>query len=132
MLHTAQGDTKIRFDGGGMLEVTDPIIIGEGDGTTTDFMLPHRNVFVASAIIYLHGIAVNTWDPLGGDGISMFQIRFSTPPLNHEQIKAKYKRYANTVWDTEEDLSLDRAFREQTNPRLSIHQIRLVLTECPN
>jgi len=132
MLHAAQGDTLIKFDGAGMLEVTDPIIIGVGDGTTTDFMLPHRNVYVSSTVLYLNGSATNAWQPLGGDGVTMYQIRMTAAPGTWSQIKAKYKRYANTVWNTEEDLSLDRAFREQTTTRLSIHQLRLVLTECPN
>jgi len=131
MLATAQGDTRIKFDGAAMLEVTDPIIIAVGDGQTTDFMLPHRNVYVSSTVIYLNGIATNAWQPLGGDGVTMFQIRMTSAPGQFSQIKAKYKRYANTVWNTEEDLGMDRVMRRQNN-RLSIQQVRLMLTEVPN
>jgi hypothetical protein len=127
----AQGDTPIWFDGGGTLEVTEPIIIGIGSGTKTDFDLPHRYVFVSSAVVYVNGSSSNDWSPLG-DGIVMDKIHFNAAPGAYAQVKAKYRRKAKVVLDTEGDRNRGRVFRDQSDNRKSIYQERFFLTEVPN
>src|ERR671923_1767084 len=80
LLELAQGDTAIWFDGAGAIEVAEPQLIGIGNGAKTDFAFLHRNVFVASAVIYLNGAPTSAWAPLGGDGIIADNIRFNAAP----------------------------------------------------
>jgi hypothetical protein len=129
-----QGDTPFWFDGAGTLDLVEPILIAVGDGTTTVFRLPHRNVFVASAIIYLNGAATNNWTPSGAanDGVTMDNLIFSSPPGNYAQIRARYRRKAKVLVDTDSNVSRDRAFRDQRNAASSVYQSRVTLMEVPN
>lgn len=131
---TIQGDTPFWFDGAGTIEVVEPILIGIGDGAMTTFRLPHRNVFVASTIVYLNGAAINTWSPQGGanDGVTMDNIIFSSAPGSFAQIRARYRRKAKVLLDTDSDMSRERSFRNQTNPAGSVYHARYFLTEVPN
>src|SRR5690349_21850933 len=70
LLEYVQGDTPFWWDGGGFGEVHEPIIFGTGDPTRTDFILPHRFVFIASLVVYVNGSVFTNWIPLGGDGLS--------------------------------------------------------------
>jgi hypothetical protein len=128
----AQGDNSIWFDGGGTLEVTEPIIVGFGNNSRQDWDLPHRYVFVASAVIYVNGSAITSWSPVGGDGITMDKIHLSVVIGNYAQIKAKYRRKAKVVLDTEGDRNRGRVFRDQSDNRKSIYQERMFLQEVPN
>jgi len=130
LLDLAQGDTIIKFDGAGTLEVVEPILIGVGNGTITDFALPHRNVFVASTVVFLNGGATNTWAPLG-DGVVMDKIRISPAPGNFAQIKAKYRRSANVFLETESENTSDRVFRNQSDSGQSLYRMRFFLQESP-
>ena len=129
-----QGDTPFWFDGAGTIEVVEPILIAVGDGITAVFRLPHRNVFVASAIFYLNGAATNTWTPSGAanDGVTMDNVIFSSPPGNFAQIRARYRRKAKVILDTDTDMSRDRNFRNQTNPAGSVYRAKYVLVEVPS
>jgi hypothetical protein len=128
----AQGDTPIWFDGAGTLEVTEPILIGVADSVRQDWDLPHRYVFVASAVIYVNGSSSTDWSPLGGDGITMDKIHFGTAFGGYAQIKAKYRRKAKVVLDAEGDRNRGRVFRDQSDNRKSIYQERMFLQEVPN
>lgn len=127
-----QGDTPFWFDGGGTIEVVEPILVGVGNGGQTDFALPHRYVFVSSAIIYLNGAATNAWSPIGGDGIEMDKIHFTSAPGNFAQIKARYRRKAKVTLDTESEYARNRIFRHQTNGAGTLYQARYVFQEVPN
>ena len=127
----AQGDTPFWFDGGETLEVSEPILIGVGNGTITDFALPHRYVFVSSAIIYLNGGATNAWTPIG-DGIVMDKLHFTSAPGNFSQIRAKYRRKAKVILNTDSEYARDRIFRNQNNPAGTLYESRYVLEEVPN
>ena len=127
----AQGDTPFWFDGGGTIEVVEPILIGVGNGAITDFALPHRYVFVSSAVIYLNGSATSNWWALG-DGIVMDKIHFVSPPPNFAQIKAKYRRKAKVILDTESEYARNRIFRDQNNPGGTLYESRYVFEEVPN
>jgi hypothetical protein len=127
----AQGDNPIWFDGGGTLEVTEPILIGVADSVKQDWDLPHRHVFVASAIIYVNGSSSNDWSPVGGDGITMDKIHFGTAFGGYAQIKAKYRRKAKVMLDAEESRSRGRLHRDQSDNRKSIYVEKITLQECP-
>lgn len=128
LLEMVQGDTPIFFDGAGMLEVVEPILIAVGDGTTTDIILPHRFVFVSSVIVYLNGGVFNAWAPLG-DGITMDSLRFDSAIPNDGIVTAKYRRKAKTVLRTEDIGRRERVLRFQDNEAKSIYRSRLVLQE---
>ena len=131
LLDVAQGDNPMWFDGGGTLEVVEPILVGIGDSSRTDFALPHRNVFVASTVIYLNGAATHLWGALG-DGITMDTFRFFTPPGMFAQIRAKYRRKAKVVLDTESEDTSERVFRDLSDNSRSVYQRRFFLREVPN
>ena len=126
-----QGDHAFFFDGGGTIEVVEPILIGVGNGVITDFALPHRYVFVSSMVIYLNGSATQNFWPLG-DGIVADKIHFVTAPANFAHIKAKYRRKAKVILDTESEYARNRIFRNQNNPGGTLYESRYVFTEVPN
>lgn len=128
----AQGDTPIWFDGGGTLEVTEPILVGLGNNARQDWDLPHRYVLVASAVIYVNGSAITSWSPVGGDGITMDKIHLSVTIGNYAQIKAKYRRKCKVVLDSEGDRSRGRSFNSQADNRKSVYIEKIFLTEVPN
>jgi hypothetical protein len=132
LLAISQGDTPGWYDGSGIIEVVDPILIGIGNGTTTDFLLPDRYVFAASTIVYFNGGPTANWQPLGGDYMVMDQIRCSPAPAANVQITAKYRRKAKVVINTEADVEHGRLFRDQDNPSTSLYSIKLILSEMPN
>src|SRR5262245_24618584 len=47
LLQYVQGDTPFWWDGGGFGEVHDPMLFALGNGTVTDYRLPHRFVNIA-------------------------------------------------------------------------------------
>jgi hypothetical protein len=126
----AQGDTPIWFDGGGTLEVTEPIIIGVADGVKQDWDLPHRHVFVSSTIIYINGGAYTAWSPVGGDGITMDKIHFTGVLGAYAQIKAKYRRKCRVV-AADDERTRGRLHRDQADNKKSIYMEKVVLQECP-
>jgi hypothetical protein len=127
----SQGDNPLWFDGAGTLEVSEPILIGVGNGVKTDWDLPHRYVYVSSTLIYVNGAAVTTWTPIG-DGVVMDKIHFTVTLGQYAQIKAKYRRKAKCVLDTEGGQSRARAFRNQDDNSRSFYQSRYFLQEVPN
>jgi hypothetical protein len=131
LLDVAQGDEPCWFDGGATIEITEPILIGTGNGTITDFILPYRYMFVATMVVYLNGGATNTWQPVGGDAITCQQIRFSSAPPNFTQIKMKGRRKTKVVVDTEQGVVMDRAFRNQTDANNSLYSLKVTLQEIP-
>lgn len=131
LLDVAQGDQPCWFDGGGTLDITEPILIGEGNGTIIDFILPYRYMYVATMVVYLNGGATNTWQPLGGDAVTCQQIRFSSAPANYTQIKMKGRRKTKVIVDTEQGIVMDRAFRNQKDAAQSAYSLKMTLQEIP-
>jgi hypothetical protein len=130
LLDYAQADSPIWFDGAGFTEVLEPRIVGVGNGTDTDFPLPHRFVLVSSAVIYLSGAANNAWAPLGGDGIVMDQIRFTSAPAAESQITAIYRRKTKCVLVASENLfDRERQFRSSALQGANIHKLHFFLSE---
>jgi hypothetical protein len=126
-LENVQGDTPFWFDGAGMIEVTEPILIGTGDGSTTDFIFPHKYVFVSSAVIYQNSALLTAWSPLG-DGIVMNGFRCTVAPPLYALLTAKYRRKAKVVLQTE-STSRERVFRNQDNNSKSLYRTRFFLEE---
>jgi hypothetical protein len=130
LLEYAQGDRAIWFDGAGFGEVTEPILVGEGDGVVADFNLPHQYVFIASLIVYSGGSVITTWSPLGGDGVSTCSsIHFVSAPASNIPIMAKYRRKIKTLLNVEQDISRSRLLRSYSSPSDTIHSLKLTLTE---
>lgn len=128
LLEHLQGDNPFWFDGAGMLEIIEPIIISIGDGLTAEIILPHRHVFVASAVLYLNGVIFNGWAPVG-DGITMDALIFDDPIPANAQVTAKYNRKAKVILETQESLSRDRIFRAVNNGSQSVYRVRHILKE---
>lgn len=127
LLEYIQGDTPIWFDGAGAGDITAPIIIGIGNGTDTDFKLPHKHVFVSSCVVYLNGGITAAWTPLG-DAVVAHSIRFTTAPAAEVQITAKYRRKIKCVLDTESAVISERSFRSQ-EPTRTIQRLKYFLQE---
>lgn len=110
LIENCQGDTPFWFDGGPFGSISEPIIIGTGNGSATDFILPHRHVFVSSAIIYVdHGV-FTAWTPLGGDGVTMDAIRFDAAVAADAQITGKWERKFKCVFDTDQGVTASSNF----------------------
>jgi hypothetical protein len=131
-LDLIHGDTPFWFDGAGTVEVTTPILIHMGNGVITDIRLPHRNVTVASTVIYQNGVATSDWQPLGGDGVHMDMIRMTSAPGLYAQIKAKYRRKCKVVLETESGISRERVFRDVSDARKNAVMVKYFLAEVPN
>ena len=130
LLEYIQGDTPIWFDGAGYGEITEPSLIGFGDGSTTDFPLPHRHVFVSSIVVYKNGEIDPSWLPLGA-GIVCDAIRFSPAPSANSQITGKYRRKIKAVLQTEQDVGQERSFRNIDDPLRTIQRLKYFLQEVP-
>lgn len=129
LLEYAQGDRIIWFDGAGFGEVTTPTMIGEGDGNTTDFMLPHRFVYFASLVVYTGGTLDANWVPIGGDGITCDAIRFGGGVAANHAVTAKYRRRIKCLLKVEDTMGRSRVFRS-TDPLANIHSLKFTLEEC--
>ena len=130
LLQYAQGDTPIWFDGAGFGEETAPIIFGIGDGTQTDYRLPHRHVFIASLVIYVNGSAYPSWEPLGGDGTSTCDaIRFNAALGLEHQATAKYRRRIKCLVRAEDKVTRARQFRSGSFNADNIHRLQVTLDE---
>jgi len=132
LLEYAQGDTPIWFDGAGFGDITAPILIGIGDGSTTDFPLPHRYWLVSSMVVYVNKVAVGTWSNIGGDGITTDSIRFSTAPAFYDQITVKGRRKIKCVLMTSQKPERARVYRSITAPTDTIHRLKIILQEIAN
>lgn len=128
LLDYIQGDTPLWFDGGGSLEVTEPILVGFGNNSITDFRLPHRYCFVSSLILYQNGAVVSAWTPIGSYELAD-SIRFTSAPALNVQITAKYRRKAKVVLETETPPANERQFRNPDNPSQSIYHLKYFLQE---
>lgn len=129
LLEHVQGDTPFWFDGADFGEIFEPILIGTGDGSKTDFDLPHRHVFVSSAVIYLNDALLTAWTPLG-DGVTMQSFRCTAAPAANAQLKAKYRRKFKVRLETEEaTLSINQEFTDRDDPSKSFYAARYVLQE---
>lgn len=131
LLDYAQGDITMWFDGAGTLDLTQPVLLGIGNGQQIDFNLLHKNVFVASMVVYLNGAATNAWAPLGGDGIICDKIRMTSAPGNYAQLRAKYRRKAKVVFKTDQTVGIQRLFRNPDNPNLNIYRHIYSFQELP-
>ena len=124
-----QGDTPFWFDGAGAEDVSEPVILGVGDGSTTDFKFNDCHVFVNSIVIYQNGGPHTGWDALGGDGITCQQVRFTAAPGVNVQVTAKYRRKFKVVLISDNALSKQRAHRNQSTPSGSIYRLSYELME---
>jgi len=130
LLEYAQGDRAIWFDGAGFGEVTEPIMVGEGDGVNQDFNLPHQYVFTASLIVYYGGAVTAAWSPLGGDGISTCgAIHFTGVPATGMPITAKYRRKCKCLLQVEQDTTRSRVYRSYSSSSDTIHSLKFTLVE---
>jgi len=127
VLEYIQGDTPVWFDGAGAGEIVTPIPMGFGDGVTTDFIFPHKHVFVSSAVIYQNGQAQNNWEPIG-DYVVAHSVRFNTAPAANVQLTVKYRRKMKVVLDTESAVVSERGFRSQ-DPSKSVQRMKYYLQE---
>jgi hypothetical protein len=128
LLEYAQGDSEIWFDGAGMIEVVEPILVAVGDGATTDFKLPHRYVYVSSVVAFLNSANFTAWAPLG-DGVLMDGFRCDTAPAEGAQITMKYRRKAKCILRTEERVTRERVFRNMDNEAQTAQRLRYVIEE---
>ena len=130
LLQYAQGDTPIWFDGAGFGEETSPIIFAIGDGTQTDYRLPHRHVFIASLVIYNNGSPYANWTPLGGDGVSTCDaIRYDSALGANYQGTAKYRRRIKCLVRVEDQVTRARQFRSGSFNADNIHRLTVTLDE---
>jgi len=127
LIEYAQGDRIIWFDGAGFGEVTYPTLIAEGDGTTTEFRLPHKNIYVASFVLYHQDALSTAWAPLGGDGVTMDAIT-ATGVGAGVALKAKYRRKIKCLLRVEDNPERGRAFYAPGNIE-TIHHIKITLEE---
>lgn len=128
LLESIQGDTPIWFDGAGFAEKSQPVLIGIGDGSRTDFGFLHRHVFAASVIIYVNGAVVSGWTALGGDGIVVPGVRLASAPSANAQVTACYRYKVKVVVETEQSSpARERAFYAANGK--SVEHIRIVLNE---
>lgn len=73
-----QKDTAMKFDGGPYGDIKQPIFIGYGNGTQTQFFLPRRNVLASSWVLKVNGVnSAATIDEAAG--LATFG---AAPPLN--------------------------------------------------
>jgi hypothetical protein len=130
-LEMVQGDVPFWFDGAGMLEVVEPIPIAVGDGITSEFALPHRHIFVSSAVFYLNGALFTAWSPVG-NGVVMDSFICDSAPAANAIITAKYRRKALVIQETEQVGQRQRVFRNQDNEGGSLFTARVWLQEIAN
>ena len=128
LLDYAQGDTPMWFDGAGFLDITEPIVVGFGNGNVKDFRLPHRHVFVSSLIVYQNGAIVSAWTAVGSSVIAD-SISFTSAPAANVQITAKYRRKAKVVLETESDTVQNRVWRNRDDPAKSVAFLKYFLQE---
>lgn len=85
-----RGDTAFYFDGGGALEISNPIFLFLGDGATTQFSLPFDNLFGPTWSFFENGIPKTDWTLTEASGA----LTFTTAPANNSEISGKGKRKA--------------------------------------
>jgi hypothetical protein len=130
LLEYVQGDVPIWFDGAGFGEETSPIVVGIGDSSTqTDYMLPHRHVFIASLIVYVNGSEFSNWMPLGGDGVVCDSIRLGTSLGLNNQLTAKYRRRIKCLVRVDDKITRQRVFRSQSFNADNLHNLTVTLEE---
>jgi hypothetical protein len=76
------------FDGGEFNDLADFILVGIGDGVTTQFRLPDFNVLSASVIIKVNDVIDPLWTIVEAPGV----ISFTNAPPDESHITAKYKK----------------------------------------
>jgi hypothetical protein len=81
-----QGDTAFRFDGAQWGKVERPMFFGYGDGDTTDFFLPRRNIYPSSWITYENRIAKTDWTVISQ---SEGSIHYETAPAENAELTGK-------------------------------------------
>jgi len=130
LLQYAQGDTPFWFDGAGFGEETTPILFGIGDGSKTDFNLPHRHVFIASLVIYNNGSVYSGWTPLSmsSDGATCDAIRYDSGLGIGYHATAKYRRRIKCIVKVEDKITRQRIFRSSINSE-NIHNLSISLEE---
>ena len=85
-LRYLQGDTPVWFDGADYGDIQNPVLVGYGTGTQTNYFLPHDNVAQASLVVTVNEVTESGWTLTESTGLLVFD---SAPPLDAE-IKAKY------------------------------------------
>lgn len=129
LLEYVQGDRPFWFDGAGFGEVVTPIPFAEGTNTTdTDFLLPHKWVFIASLVIYENGSVSTNWTPLDTDGVTCNAIRFGVPLNTYNQATAKYRRRIKVVLRIENPATRSRMHRSEVTAD-NIHRLTFTLEE---
>ena len=133
LLEFAQGDTPIWFDGAGFAEVTSPSLIWIGDAAgTTDIVLPHRYVIIASLCVYHAGTLNPGWTPLGGDGVTTCDAIRMSGIANEVPVTAMYRRKVKCVVRVEDKVTRRRVFRSQSYNSENIHSLVVTLDEVAN
>jgi len=78
------GDVSFWFDGGGRGDITTPALVGFGDGVTTQFHLPNRNVFGPSLVMDVNYVVNTSWtidEPVG-------LVTFTSAPAANAVVRA--------------------------------------------
>lgn len=101
-----QGDIPFRFNG---LQYGDfslnPLFIGFGDGTQTDFLLPNRNV---SAVLVYEGTrsTLGTVVPIVAVNSAAGSVELNNPPAVNAYVRASYRCWYKCVRDYEGNTAL--------------------------
>lgn len=122
-----QGDTPIRFDGAGFLDVHTPILIGFGNGSDTEFMIPHRNIHAPSSVVYVNGAVNSAWTMVESTGL----ILFDAAPADKAIITWKGSRWAKCLFTAEygEGGEYAQVFSDQAAPEKTLMQGHIYLEE---
>ena len=103
MLLYHRGGKVFWFDGGENGDIRNPMFLGYGDGTRTDFFLPYRFVYAPSVVMTVNYSTRSDWTVTESTGL----VRFDTAPevdsfVQVEKFKCRFKGYF--VLQSEEDL----------------------------
>ena len=104
-----QGDTPFWFDGCTFGDIQNPIQIGVGDGTRTQFYIPYRNLFANSWVILINAAINSVWTMNEVTGL----LTFGAAPAANAQIsgygRGKFKcllKYDDVLQEQAESFKL--------------------------
>ena len=103
-------------------DIQNPILIGFGDGTRTDWLLPNDNITAASETIYLDAVEETGLTFTDASGL----IEFNTAPSNNVKITAKYQCQFRCF------LSEPATLGDITRESVAVYQVRFTIQENPN